>query len=84
MEQSTISEKSRVSMALLIVVAPLVWLFAGDHNALAALASTQERDRAEVRADLKEIKQAVLEMRLQMSRRQLAEERAHAEERPRR
>lgn len=60
-----ISEKSKVSVALVVaVIVPTLWFFASDHNAVAALS----KDKDEMRADVKEIRRLVEDIRLQLAR----------------
>lgn len=64
--ERSISEKTRVSVAVIVaVIAPVLWFFASDHNAIAALS----KDQDEVRGDVKEIKRMVEDIRVQLARR---------------
>lgn len=63
-DESTISEKSKVSIALIVaVIVPVLWFFASDHNAVASLS----HDRDELRQDVKEIKATVNTILVQMA-----------------
>lgn len=61
--EPSISEKSKVSIALVALMLPALWFFAADHNTVTSLS----RDRDELRQDVKEIKGSLNAILVQMA-----------------